>query len=512
MGIEAQHESFFTEPTVALVIGITTYKHGYEKGEAPKQGGIPNLKYGAKDAKNFADFLKKKVANEAYVHTLLDEDATAANIRETFKELRRVCESSAPNQPLVFIFFSGHGMPEDGDQYLVTYDGEREKLASTALPNWEFEKLVQKLKTDRLVVFLDACHSGAYQISESKGDAGTYVVPTNLGEGQARCLIASCRADQSSWEWDEKENGIFTAHLLDLLENGTVDIPYEYIEAAQLYSTLDHRVESTAKLLKRVQNVDGNAARLSGLRLGINWPIWQKTKRTDQRKVEFIDAFEAWLNQKKEKARYSMVLRLRKYVQKENSSPGFEAFYAVFDDEFIRSENGYQEGQQNDAFDLILSAYSEQSKPSKAAAAKTGSAPQSLASPTEGDKFIVASSPSSPDLEKSSIPVSPTHALPTLQFAQTAELKRLLKPEDQAYVLEGISGNPAYFREVRILEDGLSAPISEADFSKRIQKAGKIKGEASDQYMDVIVQRFYERWPHAPEVQPQSSLNVRLGQ
>jgi Caspase domain len=511
MATEAQPESFFDEPTVALVIGISQYQNKSAEGDEAKKKIIPNLKYGAKDAKDFADFLKSKVAHEESVYTLLNEEATARNIRESFSKLKRECKYAEPKRPLVLIFFSGHGFYEDEEHYLVPYDGERGALAGTALSNRNIEQLISDLDTTRLLVFLDACHSGATELAGAKGEAETYQLPTTLGEGEGRCLIASCRANQSSWEWEEKQNGIFTWHLLDLLKNGTEDIPDVYIDAEQLISNLRKRVKETARKLDREQEVDNNAAHLAGLRLGINWPRWRKKKLSDQGKLQFVDDFESWLSQKKEKSRYSIVQRLKKYVESEEQSPGFDAFYGVFENEFVRSESGYDETQLNDAFGLILSAYGEQRKPSKSAVAKTGSVPQTPLSPTDKDKFIGARSAPSPNPEKSSHLATPPAPEPVAQFTESSELKRQLKPEDQVYLLEGISGIPAYFREVRILGDGLSLPISEADFSKLIQRAGKIKGEAGDQYMDVIVQKFYERWSHAPEVQPQSSINVRLG-
>lgn len=513
MPVEPHSESFFEGPTYALVIGISEYsKKGPEaEGKAEEKAkGIPNLKYAANDATDFVRFLSEegKLPPDAIID-LINEGATSANIRQSFLTMRRRCEESAPTKPLVFIFFSGHGMAEFGEHYLVTYGAERGKLAGTALPNDEFGNLVAKLKTDRLVVFLDACHSGSAKMGGPKG-VQNYELPKGLGEGAGRCLIASCLANQLSWEWDERKSGIFTAHLLELLRNGTEDIPDVYINAEQLVSNLRTRVKKTAETLyQEEQVVDNNAAHLSELRLGINWPQWRKKKQTDKKRLEFVASIKGWLDHRDVEFKSASCARLKRYAEKGDKSPGFETFYAVFDDEFCRLQESYNDNQLADACQLIAAAYIEGAKPAKPAGTKLETESQT---PPKSDSFAPPPAAAETATEKTVTPLAAPVVVPTapLMPAETvADEKRQFSEEDQKYLLAPISADEVYWKESKILEDGLAVPISSAQFRKLLQVAWGIKKSTEDP-LDAIMERFKEKWANATVVEATNPLNARL--
>ena len=63
---------------------------------------------------------------------------------------------------MVIVYFSGHGWTDgEGRHYLIPYDAEQDQLRATALLNREFSDYLDEIETNRLVVFLDACHAGA---------------------------------------------------------------------------------------------------------------------------------------------------------------------------------------------------------------------------------------------------------------------------------------------------------------------------------------------------------------
>src|SRR5436190_19102296 len=147
---------FYKGPAYALVIGIRKYKYGKDAGALLEDSEFPNLKVADKDATDFADFLTHNGFIDYNVRLLKNEDAELSAIKDEFETLRKNCKQSGAENPLVIVYFSGHGWAdEDGRHYLIPYDAKRNKLPATALRNSDLSSSLDDLKTNRLVVFLD---------------------------------------------------------------------------------------------------------------------------------------------------------------------------------------------------------------------------------------------------------------------------------------------------------------------------------------------------------------------
>ena len=145
---------------------------------------------------------------------------------------------------LVVLFLSTHGSGAEldvgGQNYLVAYDTDVSDLYTTGIP---MQRLAHDIKDrvhcDRVVIFLDACHSGATEAG-GKGLVRTGVDANEFAVGSGQLVIASSKEDQVSWESKKLPNGVFTASLLDALRsNGkttTID---------KTFATLKDRVQDT---------------------------------------------------------------------------------------------------------------------------------------------------------------------------------------------------------------------------------------------------------------------------
>ena len=136
----------------AVVIGIANYRNA-----TPLPDAVTN------DARDVAGIL----TSDAYcgyqpnnVHVLLDEDATLARIRTA---LDSVVKASGPNDSVV-IFFSGHGAlwgdPANPQSGLLPVEFDIRTPDTTSLSETEFSSTLQRISARRLLVLLDACHSG----------------------------------------------------------------------------------------------------------------------------------------------------------------------------------------------------------------------------------------------------------------------------------------------------------------------------------------------------------------
>jgi uncharacterized caspase-like protein len=195
----------------ALIVGIGQF-------QSPN---IPKLKYAAKDARDFREFLIRE-ANFApdHVRILTDEKATQRRVLSELgsKFLARV----AKPDDLVLLFFSTHGSPAQADvrgkNFVVAYDSDPDDLYTTGI---EMDKILESIQSrvlsERVLLILDACHSGAVT-ANAKGLARPVNFDADaLAQGSGQMVICSSLPDQQSWESKRYQNGIFTRKLLDAL-------------------------------------------------------------------------------------------------------------------------------------------------------------------------------------------------------------------------------------------------------------------------------------------------------
>lgn len=214
----------------ALVVGISEFAN-------PSL----NLKYSAKDAQDFADYLVKEAGFAPdHVRLLLNKEATERRILSELGD--KFLPRTAHPDDLVVIYISTHGSGADldvgGQNYLIAYDTDVEDLYTTGIP---MQKLASDIKErvhcDRVVIFLDACHSGATR-TESKGLSRTGIDAGELAVGSGQMVIASSSEDQVSWESKNGTNGVFTANLLESLRKKGKDTTI-----GEMFSELKERVQ-----------------------------------------------------------------------------------------------------------------------------------------------------------------------------------------------------------------------------------------------------------------------------
>lgn len=196
----------------ALIVGISNF-----------QDNKLNLKYPAKDAKDFNDYLLKE-GNFApdHVKLLVNEQATRANILSELgdKWLPRV----ANPDDLVVIYISSHGSASDMDiggvNYLLAYDSQVDSLYASGLPMQDLTRIIKgRVHSDRVVLVLDACHSGA----ADPGSKGLFrqgnVDITEVAQGTGQLVISSSLPSQVSWESKHYQNSVFTRCLIESLKS-----------------------------------------------------------------------------------------------------------------------------------------------------------------------------------------------------------------------------------------------------------------------------------------------------
>jgi uncharacterized caspase-like protein len=198
----------------ALIIGISDF-----------QDKSLNLHYPAKDARDFSDFLVKE-GNFAkdHVKLLVNQDATRANILSALGD--KWLPHVANPDDLVLIYISSHGSSSDMDvggiNYLLAYDSQVDNLYASGLPMQDLTRVIKgRVHSDRVVLVLDACHSGAAEAGGKGLMRQGNVNADEVAQGTGQLVISSSSPSQVSWESRNYQNSVFTRCLIDALrKNG----------------------------------------------------------------------------------------------------------------------------------------------------------------------------------------------------------------------------------------------------------------------------------------------------
>jgi hypothetical protein len=228
----------------AVVIGIGTYDNP----------AIPRLKFSVSDADGvYRTLLGSAGFKKDNVLLLTDTAERKPTLKNIKWALGTFLARTAKKDDTVVIFFAGHGAPEadprglerDGlAKYLIPSDADPDDLYSTALPMDELQTIFGRLEAERVVVFLDACYSGAaggrtFAAKKTRASAVDDLFLERLTRSKGRAIVTASRPGEVSFELSDLRHGIFTYYLIeglkgaaDLNRDGVVTLQelYEYLE------------------------------------------------------------------------------------------------------------------------------------------------------------------------------------------------------------------------------------------------------------------------------------------
>lgn len=228
----------------ALIIGIANYEHINILPET-----VLNDARDIAGVFRSADYCGYPLAQ---TELLLDQQASGERIRA---ELRKLAADVCPNDTVV-IFFSGHGgRIESGARagsYLIPFDCNPSRLTDTAIGSAELTSLFSAIKSKRLVILMDACHSAGAgdvkalaQIGELKTgfDDKTYEA---LSRGAGRVIMASSRPDEVSLVLPGMNNSLFTHYLLDALMGNASAAGDDVVKVFEVFNYISANVPTRA--------------------------------------------------------------------------------------------------------------------------------------------------------------------------------------------------------------------------------------------------------------------------
>lgn len=162
-----------------------------------------------------------------------------AGLIETRTAIGDLFANCAPDD-VVMLYYTGHGVTdEEGELFFALPQKLHGKLHATSLEADFVKKAMRRSRSDRQVLILDCCYSGAFYRDGSKrvGDEARlrkddFIDPV----GRGRYVLAASSARQSAFEINGQS--VFTKHLVDGLKTGSAAPEKETITIRDLHNHL----------------------------------------------------------------------------------------------------------------------------------------------------------------------------------------------------------------------------------------------------------------------------------
>lgn len=228
----------------ALIIGIGEYDSLNSLGVEPinDADGVANILISSK----YCGYLPENV------QVLRNGDASKISIVKGLKKLATETQTG----DTVIVYFSGHGAQrmtgQDIGTYLCPPEFEGSRPRQTGVEAEEFSELLKKIPAERLLVLIDACHSGA--AARIKGPAEeitkwAFGGPKldSLAQGKGRVIISASAAHESSLILGVHRNSLFTHFLLKGLQGEVDNRSDGFIRVLDLFHYLAEQVSTTRK-------------------------------------------------------------------------------------------------------------------------------------------------------------------------------------------------------------------------------------------------------------------------
>ncbi len=199
--------SAVNERTLALVIANENYSK------------VVNVTAASHDGEVFAQYCKETLGipeNQVLVY----KDATFGETLSAINKLRNSVKALGEGVDVI-VYYAGHGVPDEStnDAYMMPVDADPMVMA-TAYPLKQFYKELNGLGADNIMVFMDACFSGANRGDGMLAEArGVVLVPKHAAPEGNMFVLSAADGKETALPYKEKNHGLFTYYLLKKLQD-----------------------------------------------------------------------------------------------------------------------------------------------------------------------------------------------------------------------------------------------------------------------------------------------------
>ena len=191
--------------TFAVIIGNENYQH------------VSSVPYAKNDAKIFATYCQKTLGlPQSNVRNY--ENATFGTMLTALADAKAIAEAYNGDINLIF-YYAGHGIPNEKDNsaYLLPIDVDGRQIEACFSLSRLYSEL-QSLNARSVVVFMDACFSGAQRGDGMLASARGVAIKAKSAAPQGNMVVFSAASgDETAYPYKEKGHGMFTYFLLKKL-------------------------------------------------------------------------------------------------------------------------------------------------------------------------------------------------------------------------------------------------------------------------------------------------------
>ncbi|WP_414619307.1 caspase family protein [Calothrix sp. CCY 0018] len=221
---------------IALLIGVSEY-----------QPGLNPLPAAVKDVEAMREVLVNTEMgdfNDADVTVL--KNPQPQDIRNAIYDLF----AHRRKDDLLLFYFSGHGIKDDrGNLYFSTCDTRKDNgklVTPSAVAARTLHDSINDSRSQRQVIILDCCFSGAIAQGMSVKDDGSVNVQEQLG-GKGRAILTSSTSTQYSFEQQGSELSTYTRYLVEGIDTGVADKDADgWISIDELHDYAKCKVQETS--------------------------------------------------------------------------------------------------------------------------------------------------------------------------------------------------------------------------------------------------------------------------
>ena len=201
------YRDIINDNTFALIIANEDYNK------------VAPVNFALRDGQKINEYLKKTLGIDKD-HIAFLENATLNDMRYEVNRLTKI--SDAYNGEASFIiYYIGHGIPDEknGNGYLLPVDGYGNDV-TTAYPLEELYSQLSGLDAKKIVLFTDACFSGANKSGDMLVAARGIAIRSNPNEAKGHLIaFSACQGDETAYSYDEQGHGLFTYYFLKKLKD-----------------------------------------------------------------------------------------------------------------------------------------------------------------------------------------------------------------------------------------------------------------------------------------------------
>lgn len=232
---------------IGLLIGINQYQ----------DRSWHSLRFATKDAIDMAKALQHDTETR-FTHLQLLTTPQQTTKSSVLAALRRVEQWNVNPQDTIFVYISAHGtLARDSHhqlrRYLVTQDTLSKQVQKTSIPIEWLRQQFGRLKSQRKVLLLATCHSGAgksrlSQVMQEELQTlkGSFFVQPLESKSKATIVLGVCSFGETARESTQLKNDIYTHYFIkalrrryDLNQDGAVTVSeaHDYAKEMTYYHT-----------------------------------------------------------------------------------------------------------------------------------------------------------------------------------------------------------------------------------------------------------------------------------